>query len=66
MDYKQLDMVTIHKKYPPPRIDKLFDQLQGVSCFSKIDLRSGYHQLKVKEVDIPKIAFISAMDITSF
>ena len=49
--------VAIHYKYPLPHIDDLFDQLQGASCFSKINLRSRYHQLKVKEVDILKIAF---------
>ncbi|XP_075108999.1 uncharacterized protein LOC107775271 [Nicotiana tabacum] len=53
--YRQLNKVTIKNKYPLPRIDDLFDQLQGAQCYSKIDLRSGYHQLKVKEVDIPKI-----------
>ncbi|KAL8148258.1 hypothetical protein AgCh_005573 [Apium graveolens] len=47
----------IKNRYPLPRIDDLFDQLKGVKCFSKIDLRSGYHQLKIKEEDVPKTAF---------
>ena len=47
----------IKNKYPLPRIDDLFDQLRGVSVFSKIDLRSRYHQLKIKEIDVPKTAF---------
>ncbi|KAH0641167.1 hypothetical protein KY285_037753 [Solanum tuberosum] len=59
IDYRQLNKVTIKNKYPLPRIDDLFDQLQGVSYFSKIDLIFGYHQLKVRECDIPKTAFRS-------
>ncbi|CAM8895837.1 unnamed protein product [Rhodiola kirilowii] len=59
VDYRKLNQVTIKNKYPLPRIDDLFDQLRGSSYFSKIDLRSGYHQLRIKEEDIPKIAFRS-------
>ena len=57
VDYRELNKVTIKNRYPLPRIDDLFDQLQGARFFSKIDLRSGYHQLKVQEEDIPKTAF---------
>ncbi|GKB27820.1 putative reverse transcriptase domain-containing protein [Tanacetum coccineum] len=57
IDYKGLNKLTIKNRYPLPRIDDLFDQLQGSQYFSKINLRSGYHQLRVHEDDIPKTAF---------
>ncbi|XP_057990644.1 uncharacterized protein LOC131173015 [Hevea brasiliensis] len=57
IDYRQLNKVTVRNKYPLSRIDDLFDQLQGAKYFSKIDLRSGYHQLRVKKEDILKTAF---------
>ena len=54
IDYRQLNKVTIKNKYPLPRIDDLFDQLKGASVFSKIDLRSGYYQLRIRDSDVPK------------
>ena len=57
IDYRQLNKVTIKNKYPIPRIDDLFDQLQGACDFSKIDLRSCYHQLKIQATDVRKTAF---------
>jgi hypothetical protein len=59
MDYCSLNEVTIKNKYLLPRIDDLFDQLKGACVFSKINLRSGYHQLKIRASDIPKTAFIT-------
>ncbi|WVZ93518.1 hypothetical protein U9M48_039490 [Paspalum notatum var. saurae] len=57
VDYQPLNVVTIKNKYPLPHIDILFDQLAGAKVFSKIDLRSGYYQIKIREEDIPKTAF---------
>ncbi|GJS09605.1 reverse transcriptase domain-containing protein [Tanacetum coccineum] len=57
IDYRELNKLTVKNRYPLPRIDDLFDQLQGSNIYSKIDLRSGYHQLRVREEDIPKTAF---------
>ena len=57
MDYRQLNKVTVKNRYPMPQIDDLMDQIRGADVFSKIDLKSGYHQIRVKEEDIPKTAF---------
>ena len=57
IDYRELNKLTIKNRYPLPRINDLFDQLQGSTHYSKIDLRSGYHQLSVQEEDVPKTAF---------
>ena len=57
IDYWEINKVTIKNKYPLLRIEDIFYQLKGASVFSKIDLRSGYYQLRVKDVDVPKIAF---------
>jgi hypothetical protein len=66
MYYRALNEVTVKNKYPLPRIDDLFDQLFGVCVFSKIDLGSGYHQLKIQECDIPKTAFISRYSLYEY
>ena len=57
IDYLQLNKVTIKNRYPLPRINDLFNQLRGVRVYSKIDLGTSYHQLRVRETDIPKTTF---------
>ena len=56
IDYQQINKVIVKNKYLLPRIEDLFDQLKGAGVFSKIDLRSGYYQLRVKDVNVPKLA----------
>ena len=58
-DFRNLNNVTIKNKYPLPRIQDLFDQVRGAGAFSKIDLRSGYDQTKIKPEDVPKTTFVS-------
>jgi hypothetical protein len=66
IDYRPLNAVTIKNKYPLPRIDVIFDQLVGAKVFSKIDLCSGYHQIKVRAIDIPKTAFSTRYGLYEF
>jgi hypothetical protein len=66
IDYRALNEVTIKNKYPLPRIEDLFDQLRGASVFSKIDKRSGYHQLRIQPPDIPKTTFITKYGLYEF
>jgi hypothetical protein len=66
VDYRPLNAVTIKNKYPFPRIDILFDQLVGAQVFSNIDLHSGYHQIKIRDEDIPKTAFSTRYDLYEY
>ncbi|KAL4016743.1 hypothetical protein IC575_024400 [Cucumis melo] len=66
IDYRELNKVTVKNRYPLPRIDDLFNQLQGATVFSKIDLRSGYHRLRIKDEDVPKTAFRSREFLDTF
>jgi hypothetical protein len=66
MDYHALNEITVKNKHPLPRIDDLFDQLCGACVFSQIDLWSGYHQLRVRECDILKTAFVSRYGLYEF
>jgi hypothetical protein len=66
VDYRPLNALTIKNKYPLPRMDVLFDQLAGAKVFSKIDLRSGYHQIKIRPCDIPKTAFSTRYGLYEF
>jgi hypothetical protein len=66
IDYRALNEVTIKNKYPLPRIEDMFDQLRGASVFSNIDLRSGYHQLRIRPSDIPKTTFITKYGLYEF
>jgi hypothetical protein len=66
IDYRSLNEVTVKNKYPLPRIEDLFDQLRGASVFLKIDLRSGYHQLRIRPSDIPKTTFITKYGLYEF
>jgi hypothetical protein len=66
VDYHSLNEVTIKNKYPLPRIDVLFNQMKGGSVFSKIDLRSGYHQLRIRELNIPKTVFCTWYELYKY
>jgi hypothetical protein len=66
IDYRSLNEVTVKNKYPLPRIEDLFDQLRGADVFSKIDMRSGYNQLRIRPSDIPKTTFITKYGLYEF
>jgi hypothetical protein len=66
VDYRLLNDITIKNKYPLPRIKDLFDQMRGAKVFSKIDLRSGYHQLRIRLEDIPKTVFTTRYGLYEF
>lgn len=63
VDYRMLNQITVKNRYPLPRIDDPFDQLQGAAIFSKIDLRTGYPQLRIREEDVAKTALYSEEDM---
>jgi hypothetical protein len=66
VDYHPLNVVTFKNKYPLPRIDILFDQLTGAKVFSKVDLRSGFHQIKIHPEDVPKTAFSTRYELYEY
>jgi hypothetical protein len=66
VDYRSLNDVTIKNKYLLPCIEDLFDQMRGARVFSKIDLRSGYHQMRIRPLDIPKMAFLTRYGLYEF
>jgi hypothetical protein len=66
VDYRSLNDVTVKNKYPLPRIEDLLNQMRGARVFSKIDLRSGYHQMKIRPSDIPKTAFSTRYGLYEF
>jgi hypothetical protein len=66
IDYRSLDEVTVKNKYPLPKIEDLFDQLRGANVFSKINLRLGYHQLRIRPSDIPKTTFVTKYGLYEF
>jgi hypothetical protein len=66
VDYRNLNEATFKNKYPLPRIEDLFDQMRGAKVFSKLDLRSGYHQLMIRTEDVPKTAFTTRYGLYEF
>jgi hypothetical protein len=66
VDYRTLNDVTVKNKYPLPRIEDLFDQMRGARVFSKIELRPGYHQIKIRPSDIPKTIFLTRYGLYEF
>src|SRR4051812_50223491 len=66
VDYRPLNLATIKNKYPLPRINDLYDQLSGSSVFSKMDLRLGYHQIKIRNKDIPKTSFTTRYGVYEY
>jgi hypothetical protein len=66
VDYRSLNDVTVKNKYPLPRIEDLFDQMRGARVFSKIELRPGYHQMKIRPSDMPKMDFSTRYGLYEF